>query len=119
MWALIILKTKKMAKISLKNQKIFIDLMKSELIKIKAIPFISDSLQFDLKTKYGIYWVRVDYDQNICYSVFGRFVNPELAPLDFDGINYFSGKWNHHLGPEGNPKIKAQIIIDRIKYLLN
>ena len=107
-----------MKKISSKNQKIFIDTMKQELIKIKAEPFISDPLQFDLKTKYGIYWIRVDYDQTLVYSIFGRFVSPELAPLDFDGINYFSGKWNHHLGPEGKPETKAQIIIDRIKILL-
>lgn len=105
-------------KIPLKNQKIFIDKMKAELIKINAEPFISDPLQFDLKTKYGIYWIRIDYDQSLVYSVFGRFVNPDLAPLDFDGINYFSGKWNHHLSGEGKPEKKAEIIMERIKYLL-
>ena len=93
--------------------------MLDELNKIGAEPFLSDKMQFDLQTKYGVLWLRVDYDNSICYSVFGRFVDPSTAPIHLDGINTFSGKWNHHYSPEGSPKLKAGLIIDRIKNLLN
>ena len=105
-------------KVSKKNQSIFIETMKKELLKIGAIPYLSDPLQFDLNTKFGVLWIRIDYDQNICYSVFSRFIEVSTAPIHLDGINNFSGKWNHFLGPEGEPMTKAAIILDRIKNLL-
>lgn len=108
-----------MKSISKKNESIFIEVMKSFLIAAGAVPFISDSSQFDLDTKYGVLWIRIDEDQKHCYTVFTRFVDPSTAPIHLDGINSFSGKWNQHLGPEGNPKAKAIIIMDRIKQVLN
>jgi hypothetical protein len=108
-----------MKKISSKNQKIFIDTMKQELIKIKAEPFISDPLQFDLKTKYGILWLRIDTDQSSCFSVFGRFVEVSKVKYNlFDNINSYSGKWNHHLIEE-NPKNAVNQIINNYKFLIN
>lgn len=108
-----------MKNISKKNQSIFIETMKNELLKIGAVPFISDCLQFDLNTKYGVLWLRVDEDNQSCYSVFSRFVDPSTAPIHLDGLNTWSGKWNHHYTSEGSPKLKTILLCERIQNLLN
>lgn len=105
--------------ISKKNQSVFIEEVKSGLLNVGAVPFVSDSLQFDLETKYGVLWIRIDEDQKYCYTVFTRFIDPSTAPMHLNGINSFSGKWNQHLGTEGSPKVKAQIVIDTINQVLN
>jgi hypothetical protein len=108
-----------MKKITKKNQSIFINEMEIGILKMGAVPFISDKLQFDLKTKYGILWVRIDDDNETCYSVFARFVDISSAPMHLSGINSFSGKWNHHYTSEGSPKLKTQLLLQRIETLLN
>jgi hypothetical protein len=108
-----------MSNISKKNQNIFIEKMKDELLKIGAIACISDSMQFDLKTKYGVLLIRIDTDNSILYTVYGRFIEVEKAPVHlFDNINSYSGKWNHHL-TENYPVNAVNEIINNYKFLIN
>ena len=107
-----------MSKITKKNQSLFINKMESELLKMGAVPFISDPLQFDLNTKYGVLWLRVDNDNSICYSVFGRFISTENLP-DFENVNTWSGKWNHHKSGEIRPLDVVSEIVQNFKFILN
>jgi len=85
-----------------------------------AVPFISDPLQFDIKTKkHGILWLRVDDDNKSCYSVFARFVDPSMAPIELDGLNTWSGKWNHHLSGENHPFNAVSEVVQNLKFILN
>jgi len=105
-----------MKKISKKNESIFIDEMKKGLLNIGAVASVSDPLKFDFVTKYGNIYIRIDKDQDVCYSVFCRFLDVQSTPIHV-GANLFSGKWNHHFSPEGSPKLKAEFIINKIKSL--
>lgn len=94
----------------------FIKLMQKELIKIGADPFISDNLQFDLNTNFGVLWLRIDEDNKTCFTLYSRFLEPEKAPkLDF--INGYSGKFNHHL--TGEVKAVVASIISNINFVIN
>lgn len=100
------------------NQKIFIEEMEKSLLQIGAVPFISDKLQFDLNTKHGVLWIRIDHDQTVCYSVYARFVSTENLP-DLPNVNTWSGKFNHHLNESLTPKEASSIIVNQFKTLLN
>lgn len=106
-----------MSNMSKKNQNQFVAKMQNELLKIGAVPFISDALQFDLNTKkYGVLWLRIDNDNSCLFSVFGRFLSTENLP-DLPNVNLWSGKFNHHLtGPIDNV---VNEVIFNIKSILN
>lgn len=108
-----------MKNISKKNQSVFINQMKEELLKMGAVTFISDPLQFDLKTKkYGVLWLRIDEDQSVLYTVYGRFLSTKNLP-DFENVNTWSGKWNHHLSGENHPFAAVSEVVQNIKLILN
>lgn len=100
---------------SKKNQAAFIETMQQELNKLCAVPFISDTLQFDLETKFGPLWLRVDNDNYTCYSVYGRFIEPQRVTADIN-FNSFSGKWNFH--KSGDVGSVVQEIVQTIKTVL-
>jgi hypothetical protein len=103
--------------ITKKQQNEFCKKMQNELQKIGAVPFISDALQFDLKTKkYGILWLRIDNDNSCLFSVYGRFIDTENLP-DLPNVNSCSGKFNHHLS--GTPEKVVNEIINNIKSIFN
>ena len=103
-------------KITKKQSISFVQKMKKELQNIGAVPFISDELQFDLKTKYGILWLRIDDNNESCFSVFSRFVNKEKIP-NIEGINSYSGKFNHHLTGKVDSVVFS--VISNINFVIN
>lgn len=103
-------------KITKKQNNSFIELMKKELIKMGAVPFISDELQFDLKTKFGVLWLTIDYDNESCYSIYGRFVDTSNLP-DSDLVNSWSGKFNHHITGQCGEVVEQ--IKNSINYVVN
>jgi hypothetical protein len=106
-----------MKQIPKKQQNEFCKKMQNELQKIGAVPFVSDALQFDLKTKkHGILWLRIDNDSSCLFSVFGRFLNTDNLP-DLPSVNSYSGKFNHHLS--GSPENVVNEIVNSIKSILN
>ena len=107
-----------MSKITKKNQSLFINTMESELLKMGAVPFISDPLQFDLKTKYGILWIKIDNDPSELYTVNTRFLSTENLP-DFENVNSWSGKWNHHFRKEYRPMEVVSAMVQNFKFILN
>lgn len=100
---------------SKKNQVAFVETMQHELNKLGAIPFISDPLQFDLETKFGTLWLRVDSDNDTCYTVFGRFIEPKRVTANIH-FNRYSGKWNFH--KSGNVLLVVNEIVETIKIVL-
>lgn len=104
-------------KITKKESLSFVKNMTEELIKINAVPFISDSLQFDLKTKFGILWIRIDEDNHSCFTVYARFVDVKKMPKNVINVNSHSGKYNHHIS--GNVDGVVRSIILDFKNLLN
>ena len=115
-----------MKKVTPKQSETFVHLMTKELIKLGATPFINESnivdrLEFNLETKGGNLWLRVDTDNEWNYTLFGRFDDVERAKNNITRglycLNEYSGKWNHHLIPQ-NPQNAVYDLIEEIKQLL-
>ena len=51
---------------------------------------------YNIKSKYGDLYIRIDDKHNYCYSIFTKFDNPDLAKEKFD-CNPYSGKYNFHI----------------------
>lgn len=97
----------------------FSKVMQKELINLGAEPFISDKYQFDLNTKYGILWIRIDLDESDLYTVFSRFVDVETIPKHIQGVNTWSGKYNFHLSKKHNTVNEAvNYIFNNLKELI-
>lgn len=99
-----------------KESVCFVQKMEKSLLELGAVPFVSDKLQFDLKTKYGVLWLRIDTDNKSCYTVYARFVDVEKIK-DLDFCNTYSGKWNHHLS--GNVDGVVRSIVQDFKSVIN
>jgi hypothetical protein len=104
-------------KISKKDSVAFVSKTQISLTGLGAIAFISDPLKFDLETKFGTLYLRIDEDNGVCFSLYGRFIDVEKVTEDI-GHNSWSGKWNFHKSLNGTVKNVVDEILVNIKSIL-
>jgi len=97
------------------NSDKFVQRMNNELVKLGAIKVDNTLLQshfYELPTRGGKLYVRVDEENKYCFTVFTRFEDVEKAKtLNLRRMNEHSGKFNFHLG-----YLQPKQAIDEILY---
>jgi len=103
--------------ITAKRSKEFVKKVTAMITELGAEK-VDNRYPYNLRTIAGNLKIKVDEDNNYCYSVFTKFDNPSLADEKIIGVNRYSGKWNFHISGIKEVDVVIDIIKDQMEMIL-
>ena len=106
-----------MKKITAKQSKEFVEKTIAMIIELGAEK-VDNHYPYKLNTIAGGLKIKVDEDNNYCYSVYTKFENPELSKDKIAFVNKYSGKWNFHISGIKEVDIVIDVIREQMETIL-